>query len=121
MRDVPALSSALRLSRLSLGVSDLDASERFYRDVLGLQTERHRDDVVVRWPGFSLVLVERPPSTRGKFNFGFAVGSAADVDAWASRLREHGVEILSGPSDEHGERRLFLVDPDNYEIQIVSN
>ncbi|MGC8485650.1 MAG: VOC family protein [Candidatus Baltobacteraceae bacterium] len=111
-------TSAMTLTRLVLGVSDIEISERFYRDVLGLPTQRSADTVTVRWPAFTLELKERPPSDRGKFSFGFEVGAAADVDMWAQRLRAARVDIVSGPATHGNSRSLFCVDPDNYEIEI---
>ena len=111
-------TSAMTLTRLVLGVSNIETSERFYRDVLGLPTQRTADTVTVRWPAFTLELKERPPSERGKFSFGFQAGTAADVDMWAQRLRAARVEIVSGPATHGNSRSLFCVDPDNYEIEI---
>ncbi len=110
----------LNLARFRLGVADLDTSEKFYRDVLGLPTARNGNEVTVRWPGCVLVLVHRPPASRGKFQLGFAVPASTDVDAWAERLRAGGVGNISGPATQDGERRLFFLDPDDNEIEIYS-
>jgi catechol 2,3-dioxygenase-like lactoylglutathione lyase family enzyme len=110
----------MRISHLSLGVSDLAASETFYRDVLGLATKRDGDDVRVEWPDFSLVLSEKPPADRSKFHFGFRVNSAGDVDTWAERLRSHNAQILSGPATNGGTRQLFFLDPDQYVVEIYA-
>lgn len=110
----------MKLSHLSLGVTSIDASEKFYRDVLTLPALRERDEVFVRWPDFLLVLSEKPPTDRGKFHFGFEVSSSQDVDSWAERLRAAGVQILSGPATEDGSRQLFFLDPDQYVIEIFS-
>lgn len=111
----------MKLSHLSLGVSDLARSEAFYRDVLGLPAQREGDEVVVHWPEFLLVLSERPPASRGKFHFGFRVESSADVDAWSERLRAAGAQIVSGPATDGDARQLFFLDPDEYEIEIFSD
>lgn len=110
----------MKISHLSLGVSDLAASEKFYRDVLGLATERDGDDVRVEWPDFLLVLSEKPPADRSKFHFGFRVGSGAEVDTWAERLRSNSVQIISGPAGEDGARQLFFLDPDQYVVEIYA-
>jgi catechol 2,3-dioxygenase-like lactoylglutathione lyase family enzyme len=110
----------LRISHLSLGVSDIAASEKFYRDVLGLPTQRDGDDVRVQWPEFLLVLTEQPPADRSKFHVGFRVGSDAEVDAWAERLRSNSVQILSGPASDNGTRQLFFLDPDHYVLEIYA-
>lgn len=110
----------MKISHLSLGVGDLNASEKFYRDVLGLDTKRHGEDVRVQWPDFLLVLSEKPPTDRSKFHFGFRVGSDTEVDTWASRLRSHNVQIISGPATDNGSRQLFFLDPDQYVIEIYA-
>jgi len=110
----------MKLSHLSLGVTDLAASEAFYRDTLGLPGKRHGDDVRVQWPDFLLVLSERPPADRSKFHFGFRVNSAAEVDSWAERLRTSNVQIISGPASDNGKRQLFFLDPDQYVLEIYA-
>lgn len=111
----------MKLSHLSLGVSNVDESEKFYRDVLGLPALREGNEVIVQWPDFLLILVERPPADRSKFHFGFEVGTGADVDTWADRLRDEGVQIISGPATDGGTRQLFFLDPDQYVVEIFSN
>ncbi|HTX60073.1 MAG TPA: VOC family protein [Verrucomicrobiae bacterium] len=110
----------LRPAHLSLGVSDTAISERFYRDVLGLPTQRAGEEIVVRWPDFLLVLAPRPPAGRGKFHFGFRVETADEVDRWAERLRANGAENVSGPFTDNGERQVYFIDPDDYEIEIYA-
>ena len=110
----------MKLAHLSLGVTDLEQSERFYRDVLGLPAVREGDEVFVRWPEFLLVLTPRPPADRSKFHFGFEVPSFDDVDAWAERLRGAGAQIVAGPATDENMRQLFFLDPDHYEIEIFS-
>ncbi len=76
----------MKISHLSLGVSDIAESEVFYRDVLGLSTQRDGDEVRVQWPDFLLMLIEKPPTDRSKFHFGFQVGSGAEVDTLGGAL-----------------------------------
>jgi catechol 2,3-dioxygenase-like lactoylglutathione lyase family enzyme len=111
----------MKLSHLSLGVSNIDESERFYRDVLNLPALREGSEVFVQWPDFLLVLTEKPPADRSKFHFGFEVDTSADVDMWAGRLRESNVQIVSGPATDGGTRQVFFLDPDSYVIEIFSN
>jgi catechol 2,3-dioxygenase-like lactoylglutathione lyase family enzyme len=111
---------SLRISHLSLGVSDIAASEKFYRDVLGLPAERDGENVRVQWSDFLLVLTEQPPADRSKSHVGFCVESDAEVDTWAERLRSHNVQILSGPASDNGARQLFFLDPDHYVLEIYA-
>lgn len=113
-------TATLRLAHLSLGVNDIDVSERFYRDVLRLETRREGEEVIIRWSGFALILVQRTPTARAKFRLGFRVDSPQEVDEWAKRIRDAGVNIFSGPSGDGSSRRLYFIDPDDYEIQIYS-
>lgn len=110
--------TSLRLAHLSLGVADLDVSERFYGHVLGLPTQRVGDHIEVRWSDFLLILAPSPPAARAKFHFGFVVQTPEEVDAWAERLRKSGVEIVTGPTDNEGLRQLYCVDPDDYQLEI---
>lgn len=113
------MHSTLRLTHLSLGVSNVGESERFYGEILGLPTQRVDDHVEIRWSDdFLLVLTSSPPAGRGKFHFGFRVASPEEVDAWAARLRERGVAIVTGPSSETGRRQMFCIDPDDYKLEI---
>ena len=109
----------LRPAHISLGVSDLDASIRFYRDVLELPVERDGDIARIALDDFLIVLELAPPTARGKFHFGFRVNSREDVDRWAARIREAG-GVVSGPSDHDGARSMFFNDPDHFKIEIYS-
>jgi catechol 2,3-dioxygenase-like lactoylglutathione lyase family enzyme len=113
-------TTPLRLTHLSLGVSNVTKSERFYGEILGLPTQRVGDHVEIRWSDFLLILTPSPPAERGKFHFGFRVESAGEVDAWAARLRERGVEYVAGPSGENTLRQLYCIDPDEYKIEIYA-
>ena len=107
----------LRLSHLSLGVSELETSERFYRDVLGLPVRREDGEVFIELPDFLLVLTESPPAGRSKLHIGFRVDEAADVDFWARRVSERGGEIASGPANRDDGRAVYALDPDHYVIE----
>ena len=111
----------LRFSHLSLGVADLDVSEHFYRDVLGLPTQRVDDHLEVRWSDFLLIFAASPPAGRGKFHFGFRVDKLEDVDVWAARLRANNIDLVVGPSENRdGVRQLYCIDPDDYQVEIYA-
>ncbi|MBV9439961.1 MAG: VOC family protein, partial [Candidatus Eremiobacteraeota bacterium] len=47
---------------LTLGVADIDATERFYRDKLGVALVRHGDAVRITFGEFPLVFEHAPPT-----------------------------------------------------------
>jgi catechol 2,3-dioxygenase-like lactoylglutathione lyase family enzyme len=114
------------VSELVLEVVDLDASERFYRDVLGLP-------VVERWEDRGAVWVMAGERTRiglwtpqvglaggrGGIHVHFAMHiSEADYPAAVDRIRSIGIEveeITFGP--DHG-RAAYVTDPDGNVVEL---
>ncbi|MEA2721460.1 MAG: Glyoxalase-like domain [Candidatus Eremiobacteraeota bacterium] len=99
-------------AQLTLGVSDIDATERFYRDVVGVEMVRLGDAVRIAFGGFTLVFEHAPPTTRAKFELGLRVPDVAMLDAIAARA---GAATYDR---EGGGRALFVTDPDHYTIEI---
>jgi catechol-2,3-dioxygenase len=109
--------SRLDLTHLNLDVRDLDVSERFYRDVLGLAVERGETKIVAREPGFLIVLNAGEPKMGGTFHFGFRVESRGEVDEWFARIRDRAT-IVSAPQDAGAVYVGRIADPDGYPIEI---
>jgi catechol 2,3-dioxygenase-like lactoylglutathione lyase family enzyme len=101
-------------AQLTLGVSDIDATERFYRDLLGVEVVRHGDAVRIAFGAFTLVFEHAPPTERAKFELGLRVGDAASLDAIAARA---GAATYDR---DGGGRALFVTDPDHYTIEIFT-
>ena len=99
-------------AELTLGVSDLDATETFYRERLGIETTRHGDAIRISLGDFSLVFEHSPPTERAKFELGLRVADAAALDAIAQRA---GAESYAR---DGGGRAIFVTDPDHYTIEI---
>ena len=115
------------LAYVILYVSDLDASIRFYRDVLGVPfkfTDAGYAEFATA--GTRLALYER---RRAEWLTGRPVtpGPAAevafvveDVDARAAELAARGAEVLSGPTDRPwGHRTVHLADPDGFVVELA--
>lgn len=117
---------------------DLAATTAFYRDVLGLTLVRHGtndDDPDARhfWfgdeagtPGTLVSFLEYPSMGAGTVGTGsthhlaFAVGSAAELDAWHAHLAAQGVastELL----ERGGLRSLYVRDPDGHIVELVAS
>jgi catechol 2,3-dioxygenase-like lactoylglutathione lyase family enzyme len=109
-----SISSGIVPAQLTLGVSDIDVTERFYRDVLGVEMVRHGDAVRIEFGEFTLVFEHAPPTERAKFELGLRVPDAATLDAIAKRA---GVATYDR---DGGGRALFVTDPDHYTIEIFA-
>ena len=99
-------------AELTLGVADIDATERFYHDKLGIDCVRHGDSIRITFGEFNLVFEHAPPTERAKFELGLRVEDSAALDAIAERV---GVATYDR---DGGGRALFVTDPDHYTIEI---
>ena len=113
------------VSEMVLEVVDLEASERFYADVLGLP-------VVDRWPGREAVWVMAGDRTRiglwrpqvglfggrGGLHVHFAMHIAeTDFDAAVERLESRGLEINRTEFEGAG-RSVYVDDPDGNVVEL---
>ena len=115
---------------MQLLVSDIAVSECWYSLVLGLERLAFADDgtyVALRHPTGRIVVVLSlaldPESgfvgTQRLDHIAFAVPDGASLEAWASQLRELGIDH-SGVVDELGKPSLVLTDPDGTQIELVA-
>jgi catechol 2,3-dioxygenase-like lactoylglutathione lyase family enzyme len=110
---------------VGIAVSDLAASERFYRTVLGTlgHEPSHADAELVEWDDFDIVATDREhPVTRG-LHVGFRARDRAHVDAfWQAGVdagyRDDGAP---GPRTAYGPDYYggFLLDPDGNSVEAV--
>jgi len=111
---------------VGISVSDLAASERFYRtvlSVLGVEPS-HADAELVEWEDWDIGATDREhPVTRG-LHVGFRAPSPEAVDAfWQAGIdagyRDDGAP---GPRPQYGRRYYagYLLDPDRLRVEMVS-
>jgi len=129
-------SDSLRLERmghLSLRVSDLDASEKFYIEILGMRPvwrsegeiaflECGNDDLaLIQIPKEEAqAFRQRAQSSQSLHHFGFRVRSKDGVDQLAKEMKARGVVIDDGPRDHRdGSRSFYFRDPDGNYVQIL--
>ena len=129
-------SDSLRLERmghLSLRVSDLDASEKFYIEILGMRPvwrsegeiaflECGNDDLaLIQIPKEEVqAFRQRAQSSQSLHHFGFRVRSKDGVDQLAEEVKARGVVIDDGPRDHRdGSRSFYFRDPDGNYVQIL--
>lgn len=118
----------MRLDYVIRYVQDVRRSVAFYRDVLDLEVRLEREgyaELATENLRFGLyerrlaaVLLGCEPGQPGPD--GEIVFLVEDVNAWAERLRDAGVTILSGPEDRPwGHRTLHLEDPDGLIVELA--
>ena len=129
-------SDPLRLERmghLSLRVSDLDASEKFYIEILGMRPVWRSEGEIafLECGNDDLALIQIPKeevqafrqcaqSSRSLHHFGFRVRSKDGVDQLAEELKARGIVIDDGPRDHRdGSRSFYFRDPDDNYVQIL--
>lgn len=108
--------------RVTLGVADREASERFYRTVLpqlGLEAGRD-DDGTVTWSDFAIAPAAAP--TRG-LHLGFGAPSRIHVDAFWQAGVDNGYRSDGepGPRPQYTPDcySAFLLDPDGNSVEAV--
>jgi catechol 2,3-dioxygenase-like lactoylglutathione lyase family enzyme len=110
-----------QLDHVSVIVTDVERSRRFYRDILGLKeiAKPRTFDFVVVW--FDLgnqhlhLLLKDRPDTLGPRHFALRV---ADVDAARIHCRDHGIATME-TTPIPGADRFFINDPDGNRIEII--
>jgi catechol 2,3-dioxygenase-like lactoylglutathione lyase family enzyme len=116
----------------ALYASDLDAAADFYSRILGLEVESRveRRHVFLRC-GDAMLLVFDPDATsgpsgpvpshgaRGPGHVAFAVDDE-DLDAWAGRFAELGVEIEADLAWPGGGRSVYIRDPAGNSIELAT-
>jgi catechol 2,3-dioxygenase-like lactoylglutathione lyase family enzyme len=118
------------VDHLSLTVTDLDVSERFYTDVLGFSVVVDFGTVRSLWhrpTGFFLSLIRHDEFSAGRFSelnpgvdhIGFVATDRAELEAWEGRFRRAGVEftpIRDMPFGYH----LNFRDPDGIALEFMA-
>jgi predicted enzyme related to lactoylglutathione lyase len=118
------------LTAVGIGVSDLDRSIAFYRDVLGMQQTQlfklaYMDEVVMSHQGRSAVLLMHYTDGRAT-NYGNLpmklVFYVTDVHAVAGKVRASGQAITHEPApnaSNGGTVICMAEDPDGYVIELM--
>jgi len=121
---------ALHLDHLIIRVNDMDASVRFYTEVLGLRSEGSEGPFSVLRVNPELTLQLAAWRTEGTEHFAFAMGKG-EFEAVFQRVRQAGIAYgdafdrvgnMKGPGQESGARGIgkavYFFDPNRHLIEI---
>jgi catechol 2,3-dioxygenase-like lactoylglutathione lyase family enzyme len=120
-----------RVLETVLYVDDLDAAERFYGEILGLELDSRQDGVFVFFRcGAGMLLLFEPDAAasgrkvpahgaRGSGHACFAVPEDA-LDPWQERLRAAGVLIEQEVSWPRGGRSFYFRDPAGNSLELAT-
>jgi len=113
------------MHHLALNVLDLEATERFYVDLVGMQVEWRPDpDNVYLCSGSDNLALHRAPAPpdgpQRLDHLGFILRRPEDVDAWYTFLDGHGIRFRSQPrTHRDGARSFYCEDPDGNVVQFI--
>ena len=119
-----------RIFETVLYAKDLDAAEKFYRDVLGLEVVsrvsvglafRCDDGVFLIFDPEKTRTLDRKVPTTGADGPGHAAFAARteDLDAWRSHLGECGVEIETEVEWDEGGISIYFRDPAGNSVELA--
>lgn len=115
------------LRHVALHVQKLEACERFYVDLLGMQIEWCPDpDNVYLCSGRDNLALHRLPEglaasgPQRLHHIGFILSNPEVVDAWHEFLSANGVAIKAPPrTHRDGARSFYCEDPDGTVVQLI--
>ena len=115
------------MHHVALFVSDLEACEHFYVDLLGMKVEWRPDpdNVYLSSGSDNLALHRFPPGVAAAGpqrldHIGFILARPADVDAWCEYLSAHGVAMKTQPrTHRDGARSFYCLDPCETVVQMI--
>lgn len=115
------------MRHVALSVSNLEACERFYTDVLGMKVEwRPDNDNVYLTSGHDNVALHRAPpgatmtGPQRLDHIGFILTEPNEVDAWYEFMQARGVKMKAAPRNHRdGARSYYCEDPDGNIVQMI--
>ncbi len=118
----PERTSGLR--HVALFVADLEASEAFFVDLMGMEVEWRPDpDNVYLTSGNDNLALHRVPNSdqHGQLDHvGFFIKEESQVDDWFRYLTEQGIEMVTEPrTHRDGARSFYCKEPSGVKVQVI--
>jgi len=114
------------LRHVALFTTRLEASLRFYTELMGLTVEWNPDpDNYYLTSGndnLALHRADQPRATHGQTldHIGFIIDDIAQVDVWHEFLVANGIKVLRAPKTHRdGARSFYCEDPDGTVVQLI--
>lgn len=115
------------MRHVALNISDLQACERFYVELLGMRVEWRPDpDNLYLTSGVDNLALHRGPAGfepqghQRLDHIGFILERPEDVDAWYEFLSAEGVAMKTEPrTHRDGARSFYCLDPDGNVVQMI--
>jgi len=113
------------MHHIALFVSDLEACEHFYVELLGMAVEWRPDpdNVYLSSGSDNLALHRLDKSFSGPQrldHLGFILGTPTDVDDWFQYLQAHKVPMKTEPrTHRDGARSFYCLDPSSNTVQMI--
>jgi len=115
------------LRHVALNVSDLEACERFYVELLGMAVEwRPNPDNVYLCSGNDNLALHRlpeglrPDGVQRLDHIGFILETPEQTDAWYEFMQSHGVPMKTAPrTHRDGARSFYCYDPEGNVVQMI--
>ncbi|MCZ6574637.1 MAG: VOC family protein [Planctomycetota bacterium] len=122
--------TARRVFETVLYARDLQAAEKFYTEVVGLEAVQRSEVLLALRCGEGVLLIFDPRKTavpgrtvpsHGADGPGHVAFAARDdeLEPWRRRLHEHGVEIESEVEWEVGGRSIYFRDPAGNSVELA--
>lgn len=120
-----------KIKETCLYVSDLDKTQNFYHDVLGLPIISRKEDAFIFFRAGSDVLLcfmneyaasqeHLPPHfANGKIHFAFEV-KLEDYQMWKDKIKESDIEITHEQEWKNNLMSFYFEDPDGHVLEIVN-